>query len=159
MRGISKFAQERGQSIAEFALIAPVLFILVFGLIDTARAYQAWVNIQGAAREGARYGVTGRENCAGGTQTRMACIEYVTREHSDHLTNASTTLDVNVRSWEYPAYSGSASEGSAGEQCDSLEVEVEYEFEPATPIISALVGGVTMSASERMVNEPFGVCE
>jgi hypothetical protein len=87
------------------------------------------------------------------------CIEYVTREHSQSLTNSSTNVDVSVRSWEYPAYSGSAAEGSAGDQCDSLEVEVEYEFEPATPIIANLVGGVTMKASERMVNEPFGVCE
>jgi Flp pilus assembly protein TadG len=159
MRILRALRRDAGQSIAEFALIAPILFILVFGVIDTARAYNAWVNIQGAAREGARYGVTGRETCGGGTQTRLACIEYVTREHSQSLTNSSSAIDVNVRSFEYPSYSGSASENSAGEQCDSLEVEVEYEFEPATPIVSALVGGVKMQASERMVNEPFGVCE
>jgi Flp pilus assembly protein TadG len=151
------FTREHGQSIAEFALIAPILFILIFGIIDTARAYNAWVNIQGAAREGARYGVTGRETCDGAS-TRLDCIEHVTREHSASLTNSSSNLDVSVRSWEYPDYDGTATEGSAGDQCDSLEVEVEYEFEPATPIMSALMGGVTMRARERMVNEPFGVC-
>jgi Flp pilus assembly protein TadG len=153
-----RFTREHGQSIAEFALVAPILFILIFGIIDTARAYNAWVNIQGAAREGARYGVTGRETCDAASPSRLACIEHVAREHSASLTNASSNLDVSIRSWEYPDYAGSATEGSAGEQCDSLEVEVEYEFEPATPIMSALMGGVTMRASERMVNEPFGVC-
>jgi Flp pilus assembly protein TadG len=157
-RFIRRLRRDGGQSIAEFAMIAPILFILIFGIVDTARAYQAWVTVQGAAREGARYGVTGKAECSGGSQTRVDCIEYVTRQYADSLTNASTTLDVSVRSWDYPAYS-SQTDGDPGLQCDALEVEVQYDFEPATPIISGLIGGVTMTGRERMVNEPFGTCD
>jgi Flp pilus assembly protein TadG len=151
--------RESGQSLAEFAMIAPVLVILVFGIIDIARAYNGWVTVQGAARQGARYAVTGRSECAAATPSRLTCIEHVAREHAGALTNSGTTVDVNVRSWEYPSYSGSAIEGSAGEQCDAVEVEVQYEFEPATPMFESLFGGVTMTGRERMVNEPFGACD
>jgi Flp pilus assembly protein TadG len=159
MRTIArKLRRDGGQSLTEFALIAPILFILIFGIVDTARAYQAWVTVQGSAREGARYGVTGKATCDGGSQTRIDCIEYVTREYAGSLTNSATTVDVNVRSWDYPTY-GTKAEGDPGLQCDALEVEVKYEFEPATPLISGLIGGVTMTGRERMVNEPFGTCD
>lgn len=159
MRRTRRFLHlDRGQAMAEFALIAPILFILIFGIVDTARAYQAWVTVQGAAREGARYGVTGQSTCKAATPTRVDCIEYVTREHAGSLTNSSTALDVNVRSWEYPAYSTKL-EGAPGDQCDALEVEVKYDFEPATPLVAGLIGGVTMTGRERMVNEPFGPCD
>jgi Flp pilus assembly protein TadG len=149
---------DKGQALAEFALIAPILFILIFGIVDTARAYQAWVTVQGAAREGARYGVTGQSTCDAASPTRVDCIEYITREHAGSLTNSATALDVNVRSWGYPTYA-SKTEGDPGVQCDALEVEVKYDFEPATPLVAGLIGGVTMTGRERMVNEPFGPCD
>jgi Flp pilus assembly protein TadG len=158
MRRLASIRTDCGQALAEFALIAPLLVILIFGIVDTARAYNAWVTIQGAAREGARYGVTGRATCSASSPSRVNCIAHVAERHAETLTNSATTLDVSLRSWDYPAYSGSAAEGDPGDQCDALEVQVEYDFEPATPIISSLIGGVHMTAKERMVNEPFGPC-
>jgi hypothetical protein len=43
----------------EFALVLPVLLFLIFGIIEFARAFQAWLTISNAARFGVRYGVTG----------------------------------------------------------------------------------------------------
>jgi hypothetical protein len=40
----------------EFAITAPVLLLLLMGLLDLSRAFYYSVNIQGAAREGARHG-------------------------------------------------------------------------------------------------------
>jgi Flp pilus assembly protein TadG len=149
---------ELGQTLAEFGLILPVLAILIFGIIDTARAYNAWVTIKGAAREGARYGVTGQTTCGIAGETRMSCIEHATREQANNLTNSDANLDVAIRSWEYPTYDEATEKDDAGESCDALEVQVTYEFQPATPIMSHLLGGVTMTAKQRMVNEPFGTC-
>jgi Flp pilus assembly protein TadG len=151
---------QRGQTLAEFALVLPILAIIIFGIIDTFRAYNAWVTIRSAAREGVRYGVTGQATCGGiADESRISCIEHTAREQAGSLTNSPTQLDVSIRSWDYPSYdSATVTEGGAGESCDALEVEVSYEFEPATPIMSALVGGVTMTAKQRMVNEPFGTC-
>jgi len=44
----------------EFALTLPVLLLLLFGIIEFGRLFQAWVTIQNAARTAARYAVTGR---------------------------------------------------------------------------------------------------
>jgi Flp pilus assembly protein TadG len=147
-----------GQALAEFAIIAPLFFLLIFGFVDMARMYQSWVTIQHAAREGARYGVTGRTDCASGPQTRVDCIEYVAREQTDGLNNPQGDLTVGVRSWQYPAYAAPATEDNPGDQCDALEVHIAYDFTPATPLIGSIIGDVTMTARERLVNEPFGPC-
>jgi TadE-like protein len=45
---------ERGQAIVEFALVLPVLLLLLLGVIFFARAYNLQQVLSGAAREGAR---------------------------------------------------------------------------------------------------------
>lgn len=45
---------DRGAAAVEFALIVPMLFLLIFGIVDFGRAYQAKVELAHAAREGAR---------------------------------------------------------------------------------------------------------
>lgn len=51
---------KRGQTLAEFALTLPILLMLLFGVIEFARIFQAWITLQNSARTGARYAVTGR---------------------------------------------------------------------------------------------------
>jgi hypothetical protein len=149
---------ERGQTLAEFALAAPIFFLLVFGFIDMARLYQSWVTIQHAAREGARYGVTGRADCNIASPTREACIEHIARAQTQGLHNPVGDLSVGFRSWEYPAYADPPVDDSAGDQCDAIEVNIEYDFTAATPILSRIIGPVHITARERLVNEPFGPC-
>jgi Flp pilus assembly protein TadG len=48
--------RKRGQSLVEFAISSLVLILLLMGLLDLSRAFYYSVNIQGAAREGARHG-------------------------------------------------------------------------------------------------------
>lgn len=45
---------DRGAAAVEFALVLPLLLLLVFGIIDFGRALNAQVTITQAAREGAR---------------------------------------------------------------------------------------------------------
>jgi hypothetical protein len=47
---------QRGQSLVEFAISSIVLLLLMMGLLDLSRAFYYAVNLQGAAREGARHG-------------------------------------------------------------------------------------------------------
>lgn len=154
----SRHKRERGQALAEFAMITPLLVILVFGFVDLARVYHSWVTIQGAAREAARYGVTGREDCPIASDDRVSCIEYNAEQRAEQLANTDTDLTVSVRSWDYPDYLDPPNEGDPGQQCDALEVQVEYDFTPSTPLADTLLGGVHLTATERLVNEPFGVC-
>lgn len=45
---------QRGQTLIEFALVAPVLVVLAFGIFDLGRAESANVTVTNSAREGAR---------------------------------------------------------------------------------------------------------
>lgn len=45
---------DRGAAMVEFALILPILVVLLLGIMEFGRAYNAKISIQAAAREGAR---------------------------------------------------------------------------------------------------------
>jgi VCBS repeat-containing protein len=51
-------ARRQGQTLVEFAITLPVLLVLMFGIVEFGRIFQAWVSIQNAAREAARYAST-----------------------------------------------------------------------------------------------------
>jgi hypothetical protein len=47
----------QGQSLIEFALLLPLLILIVFGTVDLGRAFFVSITLSNAAREGARYAV------------------------------------------------------------------------------------------------------
>src|SRR3954452_13834669 len=51
-----------GQTLAEFAITLPILLLLLFGIIEFGRIFQAWVTLQNSARAAARYATTGVYN-------------------------------------------------------------------------------------------------
>ena len=50
----TRACDDRGAVMVEFALIVPILLMLLVGIIEFGRAYNTTVSMQGAAREGAR---------------------------------------------------------------------------------------------------------
>jgi Flp pilus assembly protein TadG len=50
---------DRAQSLVEFALIVPILLILVFGIIDFGMGLRAYISVSSATREGARFAIVG----------------------------------------------------------------------------------------------------
>lgn len=53
---VRRHGRQGGQSLVEFAISSIVLLLLMMGLLDLSRAFYYSVNLQGAAREGARHG-------------------------------------------------------------------------------------------------------
>ena len=51
----SRRKRQQSQALIEFALISPVLLLLVFGIIDIGRAVFYYDTLNHAAREGARF--------------------------------------------------------------------------------------------------------
>jgi Flp pilus assembly protein TadG len=119
-----RFGRERGQSIVEFALIAPLFFILIFSIIDFGLGLKAWITVTQATREAARWGAIG-----------APCDEVEDRavESSSGLL---TTDDVDVTNCQ----------GTAGE---SVVVSATYDYELVTPLgaFLDLVAGGSAPAS------------
>jgi Flp pilus assembly protein TadG len=57
MRRLNKLLgkDERGANLLEMALVSMVLFLLLAGVVDMGRAYNHYIVITNASREGARY--------------------------------------------------------------------------------------------------------
>jgi Flp pilus assembly protein TadG len=51
---------QRGQSIVEFALIMPLIILILFGIFEFGRIFYSYIVITNSAREGARIGATGK---------------------------------------------------------------------------------------------------
>ena len=56
MRSRRFLHNEEGAAVVEFALVMPILALIIFGIIDFGRAFYTVNNIISAVREGARYG-------------------------------------------------------------------------------------------------------
>jgi Flp pilus assembly protein TadG len=48
--------RERGQSLVEAAVVLPILLLLVAAVVDFGRAFDAYIVLTNAVREGARFG-------------------------------------------------------------------------------------------------------
>jgi cell division septation protein DedD len=51
--------KSRAQGLVEFALILPVMLIVIFVIVELARVLHAWLAVENGARFGVRYAVTG----------------------------------------------------------------------------------------------------
>jgi Flp pilus assembly protein TadG len=124
--------RDRGATAVEFALLLPLLLLIVFGIVDFGRALNAQITLTQAAREGARLAALGEPNVTGATQA------------------AATGLNpVSVRVTACPA--GALPTANA-------VVNVSYTFSFITPVgaIAGLIGGggfgapITLSAQGVM---------
>jgi hypothetical protein len=146
---------EKGQALVEFALIAPVFFLVFFGILESALMFNAWVSVQHSAELGARFAVTGRDTCSSGGGGRVGCITSEAKKGVAHLSGGNLST-VSIKSWAYPSYTSMSS--GPGQQCDAVEVKVDYTYQAKMPMVSLIVGTKTLTGRQRFVNEPFARC-
>jgi Flp pilus assembly protein TadG len=65
---------ERGQSLAEFALVAPLFFLLIFGVIQMGIIFGGQIALGNGAREVARYASTVRANSSAAAITQANAL-------------------------------------------------------------------------------------
>lgn len=123
-------ADQRGASAIEFALIAPLLFMLVFAIIDFGFGIHAWDATHNAAREGARFGAVNPDTSQ---------IEARVRRASDFLDQSLISVNVQCAS------EGSSTFGSCGwVEGDVVRVTVSYRYNYMTPLPSMVGLGNTL---------------
>jgi len=154
VRGGSRRAS-RGQGLVEFALVFPIIALLLFGLLDLGRAVFAYNTIGNAARQGARVAAVNQiqvsPDC---NQSRP--IEDPSDPHWSIKTcaaNSATSLgvlpaDVSV-TYSTPVGTTLSCSPTLNVGCIAT-VTVNYAYRPMTPVISSIFPSMTMISTSQM---------
>jgi len=118
---------EKGQSLVEFALVVPLVLMILMAIVEFGFMFNAYITISNASREGARLGTLGNSNAA---------IEARVIEASPSLD--PTKIDVNVTP-------NSRSRG------DMITVVVDYDYVLITPIISNILSPLINLEAETVM--------
>lgn len=129
--------RQRGAAAVEFALIAPILFVLVFGIIDFGLYINANAVVTNATREGARAASLGANTSE---------IDSVTRSALSELPASASA--VVVLSCKTPAGSVCSSYASGADAGGTAIVEVQYQHPWLTPLLPS--SGITIDITSEM---------
>ena len=129
-------AGRRGVAAVEFALTAPLLFLLVFGMIEVGRGLMVQQLLANAARDGARSAIL-----------EGATVEAVKASVTEYL-GASSVSDVSVFVEPDPL--------TLAQGGDPVTVTVSVPFTEVSWLPTPkYLGGATLSASVIMRREVF----
>jgi Flp pilus assembly protein TadG len=128
--------RDRGAVAVEFALLLPLLLLIVFGIVDFGRALNAQVTLTQAAREGARLVALSQPNVVGRTQAAATGLSGVT-----------VTVVTSC-----PAGAGPGVNAT---------VRLTYSFSFVTPIgaIAAMFGGSSLGSPLTLTAQGVMPCE
>ena len=133
--------EERGAAAVEFAIVATLFFMLVFGIIDFGFAFHSWNNAVNAAREGAR----------------TAAVDPNTTDITNRVRTAASGLDQSKLTISILCSRGASSfsacpAGSTWLEGDVVRVIVDYQYDMLTPV-GAFVPGLGQTLSLHSQSE------
>jgi Flp pilus assembly protein TadG len=173
---------QRSQALIEFALVSPVLLLLLFGIIDIGRAVFYYDTLNHAAREGARaavgasnqlpnnttvlnavtrqlVGAPVSEPCPQGPITSAVPPDntawlYVTEPNPP--ATVETNPPMNAPGGEYPAVSsGSCSAVNPAAGNVSLQVTLRFNLVLITPIVSQVTANRILMTSAAVYRTEY----
>ena len=131
-----------GSALVEFALTMPLLVLLLVGILDVARAANAYATLSGAAREGSHY-------AALHPTAAPAAIAAVVRARTAPLDPASVAVDA-----AYDGGSGLVPWPASGIPASSpapstvpIRVAVTYPWSTVTALVGTLLSSASLGAS------------
>lgn len=154
----------RGATAIEFALLAPIYLVLLFGILESAVILLNEVVMEGAAQEAARQVRTGSVQQSGNPQTQfrnLLCAGLYSLMPCGNLI-------YDVRS--FPNFSGASitplydddgnplpTQFSTGQAGDIVVVRVSRDWQFVTPLLTHAYGVPSMKLSSTVVfrNEPY----
>lgn len=128
-----RLREQRGQTAVEFALVAPVLIVLLLGIIQVGVAFHDYVTLTDAARAGARQAIVVRFN--GGDLT---AAQQAVRNSASTLDQSQLGVSITDPSW---TTSGSV-----------VTVTTTYPYSINIPLLGIQVvkGNLTATAKEQL---------
>ena len=127
----------RAQALAEFALVLPIIILLLAMAIDLGRVFYGWVSIQNAARVGASYAASNAdawESPADATrQARYATL----------IQNDLQALNCALGAVPPPAFDDLDADGTY-DTGEPVAVALDCEFSLITPIGQTILGPVNL---------------
>jgi hypothetical protein len=131
----------RGQSLVEFALVTPLLLLVLAGAADLGRAFYAYVAIENAAKEGAFFG-SRAPLCDDGSATGCSNPNNVVWRVRNELTGIRNPDGTELT----PTIQCASPVGTVRtdlrncESGDTYTVGLVYPFHLVTPILGSIVG-------------------
>lgn len=120
---------QKGQAMVEFALILPILLLLVMGIAEFGMMFNAYLSVQNATREGARIGIVGATD----------------EEMEERILSTSPSLREERMAITIEPNSNTRTSG------ETLRVLVDYDYQMTVPFIGILFGGsVNLSGESSM---------
>jgi len=128
--------KEEGAGLVEFALLAPLFVMLLFGLLEFGLALYNKGVITNASREGARFGVV--------YATPRKTEEEITARVQEYLTKSGFTDTANI--------DVTGAQGSSGNPL-GVTVTYPYHFEVLPNFITDFTGSPNLTANTVMLME------
>lgn len=89
-----KLTGERGQTLLEFALVAPLVLVFLLALVDFGIAIDRRLVLDHAVREGARYASVGGDYLTDGVPSDMADVQLHAYNQAQGIPDSSAAFDV-----------------------------------------------------------------
>jgi Flp pilus assembly protein TadG len=137
--------REKGASAVEFALVLPVLIVILFGIIEFGFIIYDKAVITNASREGARTGIVYRQDVSSGAPTAVSTAD-ITSTVVNYCMGALITLGGG------PAVPSTTVTGNCAVAGSALTVAVSYPytFLVLPNFVNGLSGAITLNASTVM---------
>ena len=147
---------ERGTPIVEFALVMPLLALLVLGTVDLGRVFRLQSRLTNSAREGGVFAQFRPASVNAGCDGGQSIVDRVLDEDAGLATVPGFDIDVlkkDAATGGLTAYAGCGTTSSVSvAPGDVVVVRVRASFSPLTPLVSALVGStVTLTGRQEVV--------
>jgi hypothetical protein len=139
-----------GGTLVEFALVAPVLLLLFFAILELAILFWVSLTMQHAVREGARLAVTG----AGGAMREALVMGRIAEQSMGLYGLVHPVLHVNGIT--LPSDGASPPAGLFGAGGSMLLLRLDCRWPVATPLLRPMLGeAFQFSVAASMRNEAF----
>ena len=138
----------RGQSLVEFALVLPVILLLLLVSLDFGRVFLGYINLQNMARVAANYAAN-NPGAWGADPDTAVQTKYRNQVIADAAaTNCQLPVSGGTPVVPDPVFTDQTGNGETSNLGDNAQVQLTCTFDIITPIISSMLGDVLHVGAE-----------